>query len=186
MADTMTCPRCWGVAAQCALCSGKKTVPDRTVTPHFRLSELVASETARSRHLANDPTPEVMAHLQQLCDEALEPIRALVGPLKVNSAYRSVVVNGAVGGSKTSAHCHGLAADLRPIRGSVKSLMDAIVCSPLKFDQVIYENPSKPWVHVGLLDPKTGGKRGQLLSMFLVGGKPTYEPFKIDDGRLLA
>jgi hypothetical protein len=64
--------------------------------------------------------------------------------------------------------------------------MDAIVCSPLKFDQVIYENPSKPWVHVGLLDPKTGGKRGQLLSMFLVGGKPTYEPFKIDDKRLLA
>lgn len=183
---TMECPRCWGTTGQCALCRGTHVIEDRALSPHFRLSELLASGTAKSRHLGNDPTADVLVNLKKLCDEALEPIRTLVGPLNVNSAYRSVAVNSAVGGSATSAHCHGLAADLRPVKGTVKGLMDAIVRSPLHFDQVIYENPSKPWVHVGLLHPKDLKKRGQHLSMFLVNGKPTYEPFRIDDPRLVA
>lgn len=186
MSDTMTCPRCWGSTKDCSLCKGSHKVPDYALTPHFRLSELLASGTAQSRHLGNDPTPEVLANLKKLCEEALEPIRQLVGPLHVNSGFRSVAVNSAVGGSGTSAHCHGLAADIRPVKGTVKALMDAIVRSPLKLDQVIYENPSKPWCHVGLLHPATKTVRGQRLSMFLVGGKPTYEPFRHDDARLVA
>lgn len=182
----MDCPRCWKAKKDCALCSGRGTVADAQITPHFKLSEMVDSATARARGLANDPPPEVLAALTVLCRDVLEPIRALSGPLKVNSGYRSVAVNKAVGGSATSAHCHGLAADLRPVRGTVKALVDAIVKSPLKLDQVIYENPAKPWCHVGMKNPRDGSVRGQRLSMFIVNGEQVYEPFNTNDKRLTA
>ena len=51
----------------------------------------------------------------------------------------------------------------------------------VKLDQVIYE---RTWVHVGLLNPRDKQKRGQALSMFVVGGKATYEPFDPKDSRI--
>lgn len=182
----MDCPRCWGKAKDCARCAGSGKVDDIQLSPHFKLSEMVESNTARARGLANDPTPDQLANLTRLCNEVLEPVRALVGPLKVNSGLRAEAVNKAVGGSATSAHCHGLAADLHPLKVSVKALVDAVIKSPLKLDQVIYENPAKPWCHLGMLHPKDGTKRGQHLSMFVVDGKTTYETYNTNDKRLTA
>lgn len=170
---TMDCPRCWGKLKDCSKCHGSGTVVDRQLSPHFRLSELLASPSAKAKGLSNDPMPEVEANLEKLCREALEPIRAVVGPLVLNSGYRSEAVNLAVGGSKTSAHCHGLAADLRPPNGC-KALMDVIIHSGLHLDQLIFEHT---WVHVGLLQPATGKKRGDRLTMNVVGGKTTYVPY---------
>ena len=150
------------------------------LSPHFRLSELLDSGTARKHKLSNDPSPEVLANLKLLCEQALEPIRAKVGPLKINSGYRSDAVNKAVGGSTTSAHSFGLAADLHPPAGC-KKLMTQIIASGVKLDQVIYE---RTWVHVGLLHPSTKKQREQKLSMFVVGGKTIYEPFDANDSRI--
>jgi hypothetical protein len=176
----MDCPKCWGSDKACARCGGDGKCPDVQLSPHFRLSELLDSGTARSRKLSNDPSPEVLANLKKLCVEALEPIRAAVGPLRINSGYRSDAVNKAVGGSTTSAHSFGLAADLHPPAGC-KKLMTQIIGSGVKLDQIIYE---RTWVHVGLLHPATKGQRGQKLSMFVVNGKATYEPFDANDSRI--
>ena len=176
----MDCPKCWGKSKTCVRCKGAGRVPDEQLSPHFKLSELLASGTAKSKGLDNDPSPEVLANLRRLCVEALEPIRAKVGPLKINSGYRSDAVNRAVGGSTTSAHSFGLAADLHPAAGC-KKLMQQILASGVKLDQVIYE---RTWVHVGLLHPATKTQRGQALSMFVVGGKTTYEPFDPADSRI--
>ncbi len=43
--------------------------------------------------------------------------RRFGGPIAVNSAFRSENVNRSVGGSNTSAHLKGLAADIRPVSG---------------------------------------------------------------------
>ena len=99
----MDCPACWGKSKTCKKCKGAGKVPDRYLSPNFKLSELVSSNTAKAKGLANDPTPEIEEALEDLCKEALEPIRALVGPLKVNSGYRSDAVNKSVGGSTTKA-----------------------------------------------------------------------------------
>jgi hypothetical protein len=176
----MDCPKCWGKNKACVKCKGSGKVPDMQLSPHFRLSELLDSGTARSKGLDNEPSAEVLANLKQLCVEALEPIRAVVGPLKINSGYRSDPVNKAVGGSTTSAHSFGLAADLHPSKGCKKLMMD-IINSGLRLDQVIYE---RTWVHVGLRHPKTGAQRGDHLSMFVVGGKSTYEKFDQNDSRI--
>lgn len=176
----MDCPKCWGSDKSCARCGGDGKCPDVQLSPHFRLSELLDSGTARSRKLSNDPSAEVLANLKILCEQALEPIRAKVGPLKINSGYRSDAVNEAVGGSTTSAHSFGLAADLHPPRGC-KALMTAIIASGVKLDQIIYE---RTWVHVGLLNPRDRKQREQRLSMFVVAGKTTYEPFDPNDARI--
>jgi hypothetical protein len=177
---TMDCPKCWGKNKACVRCGGDGKCPDVQLSPHFRLSELLASNTAKSKGLDNDPPPEVLANLKSLCEHVLEPIRAKVGPLRINSGYRSDAVNKAVGGSTTSAHSFGLAADLHPAHGC-KKLMNDIIASGVKLDQVIFE---RTWVHVGYLHPKTKAQRNEKLSMFVVGGKTTYEPYNANDARI--
>jgi hypothetical protein len=177
----MDCPKCWGSDKACVRCGGDGKCPDVQLSPHFRLSELLDSGTARKNKLSNDPSAEVLANLKLLCEQALEPIRAKVGPLHINSGYRSDAVNDAVGGSKTSAHSYGLAADLRPPHGC-KKLMNDIIASGVKLDQIIFE---RTWVHVGWANPKDGKQRDQKLSMFVVAGKTTYEAYNPADPRVV-
>jgi hypothetical protein len=180
MADMlMDCPRCWG--KKCDLCKKTGKVPDEQLSPHFKLSELLDSGTGRSKGISNEPTPEIVANLRKLCVEALEPIRALIGPMHVNSGYRADEINKAVGGSVTSAHSYGLAADIKPLKVSRKGMCDAIIKAGVKLDQVICE---PTWVHLGIYHPKTGKQRGDKLSMFVVAGKPTYEAYNANDARI--
>ena len=182
MADLlMDCPRCWGKAKECVKCHGTGKCADRYLSPHFRLSELLVSNTAKAKGLSNEPTPEIERNLEGLCKNVLEGIRAKVGPLKINSGYRSDAVNKAVGGSTTSAHSFGLAADLHPPAGC-KKLMNDIIASGVKLDQIIFE---RTWVHVGWANPKDGKQRDQKLSMFVVAGKTTYEPYNPADPRVV-
>jgi zinc D-Ala-D-Ala carboxypeptidase len=182
MADLMMdCPRCWAKKKDCPSCKGSGKVPDQQLSPHFRLSELLDSGTGRSKGISNEPTPEIVANLRKLCVEALEPIRAIIGPMHVNSGYRADEINKAVGGSVTSAHSFGLAADIKPLKVSRKQMCDAIFAAGLKLDQVICE---PTWVHIGHLHPKTGKQRGDRLSMFVVAGKQTYEPYNTADARI--
>ncbi len=181
MADLlMECPKCWGKKKDCLKCHGTGKCADKQLSPHFKLSELLVSGTAKSKGLDNDPTPEIEANLKALCENVLEPIRAAVGPLKINSGYRSDAVNKAVGGSITSAHSFGLAADLHPPAGC-KKLMNDIIKTGVKLDQIIFE---QTWVHVGYLNPKDKKQREQKLSMFRVAGKTTYEAYNPNDSRI--
>lgn len=180
MADMlMDCPRCWG--KKCDLCKKTGKVADEQLSPHFKLSELLDSGTGRSKGISNEPTPEIVANLRKLCIEALEPIRALIGPMHVNSGYRADEINKAVGGSVTSAHSYGLAADIKPLKVSRKQMCDAIIKAGVKLDQMICE---PTWVHIGVYHPKTGKQRGDKLSMFVVGGKQTYPAYDPNDPRV--
>lgn len=119
------------------------------LTPHFGLEELTVSETAARLGLDNTPDAAVRANLL-LVAERLEQIRELVGvPIHVSSGYRAAAVNAAIGGSPTSAHMRGLAADfIAPAFGSPIKVAQAIRDSDLDFDQLIYEYGT--WVHIGL------------------------------------
>ncbi len=68
----------------------------------------------------------------------------------LHSGFRSEQVNRIVGGSNTSAHRRGLAADLYPKNGKVRDLMELIISTPRimrNIDQIILE---RGCVHVGL------------------------------------
>ena len=91
--------------------------------------------------------------------------------IKVSSGIRSEKLNEAVGGSKTSSHYYGLAADLVPVNGNLaqfkKFCMDWLVNED--FDQFISEDEDKNsvprWIHIGYRQGSTGKKRHQFLYM---------------------
>lgn len=115
----------------------------------FTKSELTRSDTARIRGVDNTPTPEASAALDALMWNVLDPIRRMWGkPIIVNSGYRCPELNAAVGGSATSQHMKGEAADITagdPTKN--KELFDMIAQSAIPFDQLIDEKNYR-WIHV--------------------------------------
>jgi len=126
------------------------------ISPNFTLAELTRSEVAARRGLPNIPGPAAIASLTTLCERVLEPLRARVGPIYVNSGFRSVAVNKAVGGVPTSQHCLGEAADIEcPALDNVE--LARAIEAHCQFDQLILEfhTPGQPrsgWVHVSYRD----------------------------------
>lgn len=45
------------------------------LSEHFERAELLVSETAARRGIANEPTPEIIENLRRLCQSVLEPLR---------------------------------------------------------------------------------------------------------------
>lgn len=123
--------------------------PDIRLSPHFQLSEFTLSQAGTRLGLANEPTAQALQNLTLLANLLLEPIRSLLGdPITISSGYRSSAVNRAVGGSTTSAHLLGLAADfICPGYGTPRQVCQAIVDARLRFDQLIFEGS---WVHIAL------------------------------------
>lgn len=80
------------------------------LTPHFTLEELTYTNTG----LDNTITKGSVAYSKlKAMARLLEYIRNVVGfPLYINSCYRSPIVNARVGGSRTSFHLYGCAADI--------------------------------------------------------------------------
>lgn len=81
---------------------------------YFSISELTHSTKARELHIDNTPfSYEVVNNLTNLIDNLLDPIREMWGkPLHVNSGYRCLALNKAVGGKPSSQHLKGEAADI--------------------------------------------------------------------------
>ena len=125
------------------------------VSPHFSWDELTRTGQTALQASNRAEAEQYRASLTRLAVELLEPIRAKFGAVKINSAFRGPSVNAAVGGSKTSQHMRGEAADIVAPSVSVEELHRWICAeSGLAFGQCILEKsaPSKPfsWVHVSL------------------------------------
>jgi hypothetical protein len=148
------------------------------LSPNFTLQELTKSETALRHNLPNDPTPEVIENLRVLCEKVLQPVREHYGKgVKVNSGYRAPEVNAAVGGSKTSDHCKGQAADIE-IPGVPNHELAEWIEKNLPFTQLILEFytrgiPDSGWVHVSY-DPANLKK--QSMTAVKENGKTVYLP----------
>jgi len=148
------------------------------LTPNFSLHELTKSETALRLDLDNTPDEQATENLRLLCEMVLQPVRDHYGKgVKVNSAYRSPESNAAVGGSKTSDHCKGMAADIE-IPGVANADLAQWIMDNLDYTQLILEFytpgiPDSGWVHVSY-DPNNLKK--QELTATKVAGKTTYLP----------
>ena len=123
------------------------------LTPHFSLEEFTDSQTAARRGIDNMPSKESQERKNLLrTANVLEEVRAILGhPVLVSSGYRNQWLNSAVGGSKTSAHVHGLAVDFTcPGFGSPKAICKKLEphMKDLGIDQLIHEYNT--WVHLGL------------------------------------
>lgn len=144
------------------------------LTEHFSIQELTRSEVALRRGLGNTPPVTALANLSVLATTILEPVRTLLGvPLHINSGYRSLLVNQAVGGAKNSAHLDGRAADIVPIGMPLLEAFDKIRRSEIPFDQLLYECAS--WLHIAIPANETKPRRECLLASGSAGNWH-YEP----------
>jgi hypothetical protein len=118
---------------------------------NFSLEQFTFSETAIRKGLDNTPNDEQIANLTDLA-QSLERVQQLLGPLHISSAFRSPKVNAAIGGSSTSAHMEGYAADITcPSFGTPLEVCKAIAASDLNWDQIIFEYGA--WCHFSI-DPR--------------------------------
>jgi len=152
------------------------------LSKNFRLEEFIKSDTATRNNIKNDPTIEAIANLKHLCVTILQPLRDMIGPVKVNSGYRGSALNKFVGGSWSSQHCKGEAADIEVDKVSTKDLAKMINRN-FDFDQIILEfydpneGPHSGWVHVST--KKEGNRKETLRAYKDSEGKTRYEEINL-------
>ena len=148
------------------------------LTANFSLSEMVKSETALRHGMENTPGEAEIAALRLLCEKVLQPVRDHYGVgVKCNSGFRAPAVNQAVGGSPTSDHCKGQAADIE-IPGVANADLAVWIMDNLDYTQLILEHYTpgildSGWVHVSY-DPANLKK--QNLTATKKDGKTVYLP----------
>ena len=148
------------------------------LTNNFSLAEMVKSETALRHDMDNTPGEAEIENLKRLAEKVLQPVRDHYGKgVKVNSGYRHPEVNAKVGGSKTSDHCKGQAADIE-IPGVANAELAQWIAENLDFTQVILEFytpgiPDSGWVHVSY---NPADLKKQVLTATKRDGKTVYLP----------
>jgi hypothetical protein len=142
----------------------------------FNLIEFTSSETASRRGIDNTPSIAVIENLRLLCENVLQPLRDKYGKsINITSGYRSPKLNKAIGGSSTSQHCFGQAADIQVDKKDYLKVWE--ILKTLPFDQIIWEfgTESAPdWIHVSFVQGKNRGQK--LKAVKNIFGKTEYLP----------
>lgn len=147
------------------------------LSQNFSLAEMTKSETALRKGLENTPGEVEIENLRALVVNVLQPVRDhFQKGVHVNSGFRHPEVNAAVGGSKTSDHCKGQAADIE-IPGVANADLAQWIVDNLPFRQVILEFytpgiPDSGWVHVSYVE---GDNKKQVLTAMKENGKTVYK-----------
>lgn len=122
------------------------------LSPHFTLAEFTTSQEAARRGIDNTPTPAVVDRLKRTA-QGLEAVRVRLGcaPIIVTSGYRCPALNAVIGGSRSSQHMTGDAADvICPRFGGPVEMAGALRDSGIEYDQLILEYGR--WVHISFAD----------------------------------
>ena len=142
------------------------------LSKNFTLDELIKSQTAQRYGINNKPTSQThLNSLRRTATKILQPVRDHFDrPVIVSSGYRSPELNKRIGGSRTSQHCVGEAADFE-IPGLSNLVVAKWICYNLTYDQLILEfydgrDPNSGWIHCSV---RASGNRKQ--SMVYNGGK---------------
>jgi hypothetical protein len=148
------------------------------LSKNFSLAEFTESNTAIRNGIDNNPTAEHIHNLVELCENVLQPLRDRIGSsIRVTSGYRSEALNKAIGGSKTSDHSHGRAADIKLVINGVNisdELYHGIKAMGVPFKQLIWEfgdDDTPQWVHIAF--DKDNNKM-QCLKAYEENGKTKY------------
>ena len=127
------------------------------LTEHFTLAEMCKT----SVNLKNVPNEAQIENLKRVC-RWLELLRSRYNerygdgddPIVINSGYRSLAVNKAVGGAANSNHLTGCAADIR-VSGMEQALRYAVILLDISdesredFDELLIERNARGaiWLH---------------------------------------
>ena len=150
------------------------------LSKNLTLAEATKSQVATRLGIKNVPNQAQTRNLQLIAQHVFQPVRDHFDvAIAVTSGFRSLALNKAIGGSKTSEHMEGRALDLDgDVFGGVtnKEIFDYIK-NNLEFNQLIWEFGDKDnpdWVHVSY---KEGSNKRQVLRAKMHKGRAVYSPF---------
>lgn len=139
---------------------------------YFTLKEFLVSGAAKRMGVDMTPSAAVKANIEGLVNNILDPLRERIGlPIFISSGYRPVQVNRAVGGSDTSQHVYGEAADIVVHGVPPMAVCKIIIDMGLPFDQLIQEFGE--WTHVSF-SPRN--RRQVMTASKDARGKTVYTP----------
>ena len=148
------------------------------ISEHITYAEAIHSNTAKRKRIDNTPNPTQVEAMKLTAENVFEPLRRWVGgPIKVNSFFRSPVLNEAIGGVSSSQHCKGQAIDIDDVYGYKSNAeMFTYIREMCDFDQLIWEfgtdmNPN--WIHVSYVSKEDN--RGRCLKAYKEDGKIKYK-----------
>ena len=109
------------------------------LSPNFLLLEFLRSSTAERQADLQDaqmnPAVEIVENLRYLSETTLQPIRERFNyPFRITSGYRSEALNIAVGGSLTSQHSLGQAADIVVSEGFLTDARTEVIRESIQRD----------------------------------------------------
>ena len=147
------------------------------ISKNITYAEAIHSNTAKRKGIDNTPSPFHVEAMRITAEKIFEPLREWVGgAIKINSFYRSIALNEAIGGSNRSQHCQGRALDIDDIYGyKTNAEMFHYIKDNLDFDQMIWEfgNEDNPdWVHVSYVSEEKN--RNKILKAVRDDGKTKY------------
>lgn len=142
---------------------------------YFTMEEFTNSETAEKYKINNKPNLIYKNNIIQFVNNLLDPLREAwsvyckknnlgKASIIISSGFRSYELNQKIGGSQTSAHSYGWAADLQPSNGKLKEFKK--FCrewlEDKKFDQMISEHETNgipKWIHIGYRSMRYGQRK---------------------------
>lgn len=132
---------------------------------YFTMGEMMRSTIAEKKGIDNKCTKEDAERLKKLIEKVLDPLREAYGkPIVVTSGYRCPALNKAVGGSPTSDHMKGCAADVHGTPNTKeenKRLFYLAQSINIEWKQLIDEK-NFSWVHISYME---GANRKQVLAL---------------------
>ena len=148
------------------------------ISDHITYAEAIHSNTAKRRGIDNTPSEVQVLSMKLLADKVFEPLRKWAGgPIKVNSFFRSVALNEAIGGAASSQHCKGQAIDIDDVYGrKTNAEMYKWIQENLDYDQMIWEfgTDTQPnWIHVSYVSKEEN--RNKCLKAYKEHGKTKYK-----------
>ena len=127
------------------------------LSKNFTLDELTATSKSGLQALNTEKAvrdPKILDNLTKLANEVLQVIRDYYGKaVVVSSGYRCLELNAAVGGSKTSDHSKGMAADIQIPGIKAEELFNTIKENKSMFNGCLHKCilekvGGKEWVHI--------------------------------------
>lgn len=158
------------------------------MTP-FLISRYTRSETAERqpglKYEQENPPAAVIDNLVRLHNTIIAPIEECFF-IRIGSGYRCEPVNKMVGGSLTSAHLFGRAADIEPVEETLQRYQELcrwITENKIPFDKMILEYGAKEvegipaWIHLQV--NKIPGKSRRLVYRICSDTKQDYIMFDV-------
>ena len=148
------------------------------ISDHITYAEAIHSNTAKRRGIDNTPSEIQVLSMKLLADKIFEPLRKWVGgPIKVNSFFRSEILNESIGGASSSQHCKGQAIDIDDVYGKKTNAdMYHWIQTNLDYDQMIWEfgtDMQPNWIHVSYVSEEKN--RNKCLKAYKEHGRTKYK-----------